>query len=272
MSFFNKVHQRYRYSAILLRELVRTDFKVRYQNSVLGYVWSLLRPLFMFIVLYIIFVKFLGIGKEIAHWPVALFMGLVLWQFFNEITKQGLKAVVGQGGIIRKINFPKYIIIVSSSLSALINLLLNLVVVAIFVLITKTPISWGYLWIPLYIVELYIFSLGLAFLLGTMYVKVRDINFIWEIITQAGFYGSAVMFPMSRIFNISHSVGQIFLLNPVTQIIQDSRHAMLSHIPSSFAYMNNALLSLVPFVVVVFFLFIGAWYFRKRSPDFAEEV
>src|SRR5882757_4369658 len=122
----------------LLAELVRTDFKIRYQNSVLGYAWSLLRPLLLFIILYVVFVRFLKLGAEVPHYPVYLLLGIVLWNFFNEMTVQSLGSIVGRGDLIRKISIPRWIIVFSSSLSALINLGLNLVVVAVFMLINHT--------------------------------------------------------------------------------------------------------------------------------------
>src|SRR5690606_4175919 len=101
----------------------------------------------------------------------------------------GLKSIVGSGGIIRKINFPKYIIVVSTSLSAIINLLINLVVVLIFAVISGVDFSWGMLLIPVFILELYIFALGLAFLLSAVNVKFRDVGYIWDVVSQALFYG-----------------------------------------------------------------------------------
>lgn len=270
---FSKLYQKYRYSLILLRELVVVDFKLRYQNSVLGYVWALLRPLFMFVILYLIFAVFLGVGKDIPHWAVALLLGLVMWEFFNEATKSGLKAIVGNGGMIRKINFPKYIIVLSSSISAFINLIINLFVVFGFVLITNAPIGWGYLVIPLYIVELYIFALGCAFILSTVNVKVRDISFIWEVITRGGFYATAVLFPITLIFAQSQLAGQLLLLNPVAQMIQDARHGMLGDIiPSTYTMIDNTLLFIIPFAIVVATFVGGALYFKRRSPYFAEDV
>lgn len=265
-----KIKQRYSYSVILLKELVRTDFKVRYQNSILGYLWSLLKPLFMFIVLYVIFVEFLGIGANIEYWPAALFLGLVMWEFFNETTKQGLKSIVSKGSLIRKINFPKYIVVLSSSISALINLSLNLVVVAGFVLFMSVPLQASYFLIPIYVVELYLFGLGLAFILSALYVKARDINFIWEILMRAGFYASAVMFPISRVYLINETAGTILLMNPVAQTIQDARHLMLPNIPSTADYIGE--LVLIPILISVITFIIGAYYFRKKSQKFAEEV
>src|ERR1700733_2566586 len=109
---------------ILLNELVRTDFKLRYQGSVLGYAWSLLRPLLMFAILYVVFVKVFPLGKGIPHYPVYLFMGIMLWNFFLETTVQSLGSIVSRGDLIRKIRIPRWIIVFSSSISALINLLL----------------------------------------------------------------------------------------------------------------------------------------------------
>ena len=99
-----------RRNKILLRELVVTDFKLRYQGSVLGYLWSILKPIFLFIILYIVFDKFLRLGRDIEHFPVYLLVGIVLWNFFTEATVQGLQSIVSRGDLIRKINFPKFII------------------------------------------------------------------------------------------------------------------------------------------------------------------
>src|ERR1700712_5688177 len=106
----------------LLLELVRTDFKLRYQGSVLGYAWSLLRPLFMFAILYLVFVKVFPLGKGIPHYPVYLFMGIMLWNFFLEVTVQSLTSVVSRGELIRKIRIPRWIIIFATRLSGVINL------------------------------------------------------------------------------------------------------------------------------------------------------
>ena len=125
----------------LLAELVRTDFKLRYQGSVLGYGWSLLRPLLLFLILYIVFVQFLRIGATVPHFPVYLLLGIVIWNFFYEMTTQSLGSIVSRGDLIRKIRIPRWIIVLSSSISALINLLLNLVVVAGFMVVNHLGLS-----------------------------------------------------------------------------------------------------------------------------------
>ena len=115
---------------VLLRELVVTDFKLRYQGSVLGYAWSLLKPLFLFAIMYLVFGVLVKLGT-IEHYAVYLLLGIVLWSFFAEATNQGLASIIARGDVIRKISFPKYIIVLSTTISALVNLTLNLIVVGI---------------------------------------------------------------------------------------------------------------------------------------------
>lgn len=269
----SKFYKKYRYSLILLRELVITDFKLRYQGSVLGYLWALLRPLFLFAILYIFFVEILHIGKEIPHWGVALLLGVVMWTFFSEVVSQGLKSIVSSGGMIRKINFPKYIIVVSTSISAFINLAINLIVVGIFAVINGVELSWGMLLIPLFVLELYIFGLGLAFLLSTVNVKFRDIGYIWEVVSQALFYGSAIMFPLNRVVAMSHDIAVLLVINPVTQAIQDARYyGISSGVDTTITLTDNIWILIAPFAISVLTLIFGAAYFRKRSPYFAEEI
>lgn len=272
---YEKLYRKYRYSLILLRELVITDFKLRYQNSLLGYMWALLKPLFTFIIMYVFFVKVLGVGKEIPHWGVALLLGIVMWNFFQEVVHQGLKSITGNGGIIRKINFPKYIIVVSTSLSAVINLIINLIVVAIFAAIDKVAPSWGMLLIPVFIIELYILGVGLAFFLSTFNVRYRDTGYIWDVITQALFYGSAIMFPLNRILgmNHGHALALLASMNPVAQSIQDARYyGITDKVDTVVTLTHNLLIILIPLLVTIVIFIAGALYFRRRAPGFAEDI
>jgi len=270
---WTKLYRKYRYSLILLRELVITDFKLRYQNSVLGYLWALLRPLFLFAILYIFFVEILHIGKEIPHWGVALLLGVVMWNFFQEVVGQGLKAITSSSGLIRKINFPKYIIVISKSLSAIINLAINMIVVGIFAIISQVELSWGMLLIPLFVLQLYILGTGMAFLLAAVNVKYRDVGYIWEVVSQALFYGSAIMFPLNRVVEVSHDIAVILAMNPIAQTIQDARYYGISdEIVTTQTLTENTLILLIPFIITIVVFVVGAIYFRRRSPYFAEEV
>ena len=134
-----------RKNRILLKELTKTDFKLRYQGSVLGYLWALLRPLMMFAILYIVFSKLLRIGSDIPHYPVYLLCGTTLWSFFTECTTQGIQAIIARSELLRKISFPKYVVVVSSQLTALINLGINLIVVIIFAMINGVMPTWSWL-------------------------------------------------------------------------------------------------------------------------------
>lgn len=273
MRIFKKAAKRYRYSTILLKEIVKTDFILRYQGSALGYLWALLRPLFLFIVIYTVFVYLLKIGKGVEHWPVALLLGIVIWSFFSEITNHGLKSVVGHSSIVRKINFPKYVIIFATGISALINLIINLVIIAIFIAINGVDITWSILLLPLFILEIFIFGLGLAFFLSTVYVKFRDMNFIWDVIMQALFYGSVIIYPINRL--LGHNfVTDILMLNPIAQTVQNARHVVIggSDMPSPYQIVGgNMWLTLAPYIIVIIIFIVGAFYFKRKSPTFAEE-
>lgn len=255
----------------LLSELVRTDFKLRYQGSVLGYAWSLLRPLLLFIILYIVFVKFLKLGTGIPHYPVYLLLGIVLWNFFVEMTMQSLGSIVARGDLIRKIRIPRWIIVLSTSIAALINLALNLIVVAIFMIINHVGLTMTALWLPLVLVEVYLLALGLSLFLAAAYVKFRDISYIWEVVLQAGFYLTPIIYALSRITNITFQ--KLILLNPMAQAIQDARYSLITHKTITiYARFNGGWYELIPFIVVLLVLFIGVQYFKSQSKYFAENI
>lgn len=262
-----------RKNRILLKELTKTDFKLRYQGSVLGYLWALLRPMMLFAILYIVFAKLLKIGNDIPHYPVYLLCGTTMWSFFTECTSQGIQAVVSRGDLLRKISFPKYIVVVSATLTAVINMLINLVVIIIFALINGVTPSWSwFLAIPA-IFELYILSLGVAFLLGAINVKYRDITSIWEVLIQALFYAVPIIYPISMVANTSELAAKVILLNPISQAIQDIRYALITHETiTTWNYIDNPIIALIPIAIIFAVLAFGAYTFRKKSKFFAEEV
>lgn len=255
----------------LLAELVRTDFKLRYQGSVLGYAWSLLRPLFIFLILYIVFVKFLKFGGDIDHYPIYLLLGIVMWNFFSETTSQSLGSIVGRGDLIRKVKIPRWIIVLSSSISALINVGLNLVVVAVFMIINHVGLNPIAIYFPLTLMQLYILALGVSFFLGAAFVKYRDISYIWEVVLQAGFYATPILYPIGLIPNIT--VQKLILLNPVAQTIQDARDQLVtSQTITTWKIFDGGWLALIPIVITVAVFIIGVAYFRKESKFFAENI
>ncbi len=255
----------------LLSELVRTDFKLRYQGSVLGYTWSLLRPLLLFLILYVVFVKFLKLGSSIPYFPIYLLLGIVIWNFFNEMTVQSLGSVVGRGDLIRKIRIPRWIIVFSSSISALINFFLNLVVVSIFMVINHVPISSKAIWFPLIVLEIYILALGLSLFLSAAFVKYRDIQYIWEVILQAGFYITPILYPLSLITNLTFQ--KIIMINPIAQAIQDARYQIVTTQTNTvYQVFDGGWYKFTPFIIVIVVLVVGVAYFRQQSRSFAENI
>ena len=239
----------------------------------LGYLWALLRPLMMFAILYIVFAKLLKIGGDIPHYPVYLLTGTTLWSFFTECTSQGIQAIVIRGDLLRKISFPKYIVVVSSTLTAVINLLINLVVIIIFALINGVSPSWSWLVVPIFIVELYCLSLGIAFLLGAINVKYRDITSIWDVLVQALFYAVPIIYPITMVASSSALAAKVILLNPIAQVIQDVRYYLITtESMTTWNYINGTMIKMIPIALVVLVLLCGALYFRKKSKKFAEEV
>lgn len=256
---------------VLLIELVRTDFKLRYQNSVLGYAWSLLRPLLLFVILYVVFVKFLKIGNGVPNYPIYLLFGIVLWTYFAEMTSMSLGSIVGRGDLIRKIRIPRWIIVLSSSVSATINFVLNLFVVAIFIAFSHVAIDRSILLLPLVIAQLYVMSLGVSLFLSAAFVKYRDISYIWEICMQALFYLTPILYPLSRITNVTFQ--KILLLNPVAAAIQDARYILItkSTLTVNQVY-GGQIYRLIPYAITLTVLLIGVLYFKKEAKYFAENL
>lgn len=262
-----------RKNRILLKELTKTDFKLRYQGSVLGYLWALLRPLMMFAILYIVFAKLLKFGSDIPHYPVYLLCGTTMWSFFTECTSQGIQSVVSRGDLLRKISFPKYIVVVSATLTAVINMLINLGVILIFAIINGVSFSWTWLLVPLSLLELYVLSLGIAFLLGAINVKYRDITSIWEVLIQALFYAVPIIYPITMVASSSTIAAKIILLNPIAQAIQDIRYNLItSETITTWNYLGNTFLKFLPFFLVVIILILATIFFRRKSKFFAEDL
>ncbi len=263
----------YRNNRILLKELTKTDFKLRYQGSVLGYLWALLRPLMMFAILYIVFAKLLKFGNDIPHYPVYLLTGTTLWSFFTECTSQGIQAMVTRGDLIRKISFPKYIVVVSTTFTALINLAINLVVIIIFALINGVQPSLSWLLVPFLILELYMLSLGIAFLLGAINIKYRDVMSIWDVLVQALFYTVPIIYPVTMVAQTHALAAKIILLNPIAQVIQDVRYNLITtESITTWNFLNNPIAMILPVVIVFAVLTVGEVYFRRKSKFFAEEI
>jgi ABC-2 type transport system permease protein len=262
---FSKQHR------VLLAELVRTDFKLRYQGSVLGYTWSLLRPLLLFTILFVVFIKFLHVNYGVPHSAVYLLVGIVLWNFFLEVTSGSLGSIVARGDLIRKIKIPRWIIVISSSLSGVISLCLNLIVIAVFMILNHVGLTVSIIWLPLILFEIYVFALGLAFFLSAAFVQYRDISYIWEVICQALFYLTPLLYPISRLH--WPIIKEIIFMSPLTQAVQSARYVIVTHQTYTLSdAAHSVFVRMLPFVVLILVLIIGIGYFRKKSKTFAEDI
>jgi len=275
---------------------VKTDFKLRYEGSFLGMVWSALKPLLLFGVMYVVFVHFLRFGYTtdpvtgqsvaIPFFAVALLLAIVLWGFFQETTAQGMMSIVARGDILRKINIPKYIVVVSASVSALINLGINLAVLLVFAIISGVHFGFSVLLIIPIVIELYVFALAVAMILASLYVKFRDLSHIWEVVMQAAYFATPIFYPLSMVMAFSVTAGKVLLLSPLAQMIQDARVSVIyagqgvvsinDHMTwttnTIWNTISNPLIAMVPIVVVVFVLVLAVFYFRKASKRFTELV
>lgn len=256
----------------LIRELVISDFKLRYQNSVLGYLWSLLRPLMLFGTLYIVFVYVFNInkGNNIPYLPSYLLLGIIVWTFFTEATMGGLNAITGRGDLVRKVNIPKYVIVISTISSALVNFGLNLVVLAIFMVVGRVPLRVSALAFPLLVGELILLCLGLAFLLSALFVKFRDLSHIWEVLLQILFYGTPIIYMLQM---PPPKLARLISINPLAQIIQDMRAVLIT--PETLTtkeVFHSQLGRILPALLVLVVLWVSAWYFKRASGSFAEDL
>jgi len=263
-----------RKNRILLRELVITDFKLRYQGSVLGYLWSLLKPLMLFAIMYLVFIHFLRFGAGIPHFAVALLLGIVMWTFFIEATTQGMQAIVSRGDLLRKINFPKYILVISCTVSALINFLLNLIVVFVFMLVDGVYFGWSALLFPITILILYSFALALAFFLSAVNVKFRDIGHIWEVFLQALFYATPIIYPLQTVLKFSDFAGHALMLSPIAVLFQNARAQLVGSegVVTADQLFSNPFWLILPYAIIAVIILIATWYFRKNQSKFSEQV
>ncbi|KFF31857.1 ABC transporter permease [Bifidobacterium bombi] len=276
---WEKLSARYRYSWILLKELVKTDFKLRYEGSWLGVAWSVIKPLMLFAVMYVVFVRFLRVSDGSPTWPIVLLCGISLWNFFNEATTMGMQSVVSRGDLLRKINFPKYITVVAATIGSLISLAINMAVVIIFGFFSHAHYTWRIIFLPLNFAELYLMALGMALILATLFVWFRDLQHLWEVFMQVAFYATPIIYPLTMVTQMNPSnpkvgmtVQKLMLLSPPAQAIMDIRHNLLSpeNVPTVWGSIHTWYIKIIPVILTAVIFLFGVYVFRKNSAKFAE--
>jgi ABC-2 type transport system permease protein len=250
--------------------LAATDFKLRFFGSALGYLWSLVRPLLLFGVLYVVFTHIIRFGEGVKDYPVYLLSSLVLFSFISDTTSQGVTSLVDRENLLRKIHFPRLVIPLSVALHAMFNLGLNLVAVFVFVFASGIAPRVEWLEILVLIPLLAVFATGIAMLLSALYVRFRDFEPIWEVALQLLFYGSPVLYVITA---VPESVRELVAMNPIATVLTQWRHAVIdADAPTASAVVGGWDAMLVPLAIVAAVFAIGFWVFARETPRIAENL
>jgi ABC-2 type transport system permease protein len=255
----------------VLRVIARIEYKLKYADSALGYLWSIAKPMALFSVLYIVFGRFFKLGVGFQHYPVYLLIGIVLWSFFVDATSLSVTSLVARAALLRKLSFPRIVIPISVSLTAAITLAVNLIPIAVFMAWNRlTPrLEWLAL-LPL-LAELFVFTTGVGLILATLFVRFRDVSQVWELVTQLAFYASPIIIPVGF---LPPWFQPIAFLNPFVQIMQDTRAVLIYTQPvvTATSVLHTVGGRIVPMGIALATLVFGLFLFRRESPWFAERV
>ena len=245
----------------LISNLVISDLKTKYSSSILGFAWSMLNPLLMMIVLYAVFNNVFKSNQE--HYAFYLLIGMTTWRFFANGTTTAMLSIVGKANLVTKIYIPREILTLSVVLSALVSSILEFIVLITLLIIFGIVISSKILILPLLYVLYLPIVYGVSLIIASLYVYFRDLNHIWEVLMQIGFFLSPVIYPMST---IPEAYKFYYMLNPIARMIEMYRDILL----------YNTMPKVTDFGVVLIFgmflLVFGSLLFKKLSRRFAEEI
>jgi ABC-2 type transport system permease protein len=258
----------------LTMTLGRTEFKLRYFGSVLGYVWSLMRPLLFFGVLYLFFTQILGVGKGVPHYGVYLLTGIVFWNFLAEATSNSVNCLVTREGLIRKIRFPRMVVPLSVSLTAVFNLAMNFIAVFVFAFASGVTPKWTWLEMIPIALAFIVLATGIAMLLSALYVRFRDVAPIWDVLLQVWFYSSPVMYVAASYNKFAAGFEKIALINPVATLLTQMGHAFID--PVAFPKASTAAggygIPLLALSIIGALFAFGWWFFVHEAPRVAENL
>jgi ABC-2 type transport system permease protein len=268
----------------LAYNIARSEFKLKFFGSALGYVWQVMRPLLLFGVLYVFFVVILNVNKAEGaagkFYGVQLLGSIVLFTFFSEGASGSVRSVVDRETLVRKIQFPRLAIPISVVLLAAFNLGLNLLVVMAFALISGVRPMLSWLELPLILAMIVVLTTGVAMLLSALFVRFRDIQPIWDVFSQILFYASPVIIPVEAVRkellshgSLGHALYHVYTLNPLVAIFQQFRHAMVNHATLSAGQVMGSWAALLePLGIVAATFVLGFWYFNREAPHIAEDL
>ena len=257
----------------LLQLISVTEFKRVYFGTVLGYLWSLIRPLLLFGVLLLVFTQVFKVGSnKVEHYPVFLLMGIVLYTFFSESTSNAVTSVVSQEGVVRKTQFPRAVIPLATTVTAVFNLLLNLIIVLVFVLAFGVSPAWTWVLFPLALVFLFVGAAGMSMALSALYVRYRDTAIIWVVVAQVLLYLTPILYPVNSFGEETKE--HLLMINPLSVIFEQVRVWVLHEAAAPTAVeAAGGWLGLLPAAVIFFGVVgFGAWYFNREAPRIAEAL
>jgi ABC-2 type transport system permease protein len=257
----------------LLWLISTTEFKRVYFGTVLGYLWSLIRPLMLFGVLLLVFTQVFKVGSEqVEHYPVFLLMGIVLYTFFSEATSNAVTSVVSQEAIVRKTQFPRAVIPLATTVTSAFNLLLNMVIVLAFLVAFGVSPAWTWFLFPVALVVLFIGAAGMSMALSALYVRYRDTAIIWVVASQALLYLTPILYPVDAFGEETKE--HLLMINPLSVIFAQVRVWVLheSSAPSA-VHAAGGWLGLLPAAVIYFGICaFGIWYYNREAPRIAEAL
>ena len=246
----------------LIRMLVVKEFKVRYRNSALGFLWSLLNPLAMMVIL-TIFYTFVFSSSSIANYPVFVLPALLAWRFFAIGTQSSLDAIAGNSALVTKVYFPRILLVLSGNLANAIGSTLEFIALMPLMIVLGLRLTVFSLLLPVILVLEFILIFGLSLLLSSVSVFYRDFNQIWEILLQAGFFLSPIFYSQDL---IPSSMLTVYSLNPVERIVVATRQVLYYGGPPTAIDFAGLMLS------GLLLLGIGLLAFRHFEERFGELV
>lgn len=251
-----------------------TEFKRVYFGTVLGYLWSLIRPLILFGVLLFVFTKVFRVGHLLHNYPVMLLLGIVLYTFFQEATQNSVTSVASQEGVVRKTQFPRLVIPFATVLTSAFNLCVNLAVVFVFILAWGVDPTWTWLLFPVALAVLFIFAAGLGTALSVLFVRFRDVAIIWAVVAQVLLYATPILYPLGEKGINNPSIERLLMLNPLGVIFEQVRVWILAEpeAPTAAQAAGGALHLLPAAAIFVGSCAFAAWIFNREAPRIAEDL
>jgi ABC-2 type transport system permease protein len=260
----------WRRSLELLTLIAVTDFKKAYFGTVLGYLWSLARPLMLFGVLLAVFTQVFRVGSQVPHYPVLLLFNVVLFGFFQEATTTAVSSIVSQEAVVRKTQFPRLVIPLAVVLTSFFNLALNLVVAFAFILGFGISPAWTWLLFPVALGLLFVFTTAVSMLVSSLFPRFRDTAIIWAVIATVLFYGTPVLYPLEV---VPHALRDVLLLNPLAPLFEAARAWVIDPTaPGPVVAAGGWDRLLAPLAVYVATCAAAIWVFNREAPRIAEEL